>query len=311
MAQINSTVGDFGGNVAKIVAAIQCSKEASADIVTFPELAVCGYPPEDLLLKPSFPRDNRDAIDEIAEQTEGIASLVGFADAANGRVYNSAALISNGQLVNTYHKVELPNYGVFDEKRYFSSGSGSECVPFEVDGVIITVNICEDIWIVGSTAEYCARKNNVGVVLNISASPFHAGKLLIRRDNIVAGFAKRTGTFVCHNNLVGGQDELVFDGGSLIVNPQGEIVASAKRFEEDFLVTDIETDRFAQGGSVNNSLSASVQRIVLKSRGSNERKSIPGTHAPELGRLEEIYKALVLGTRDYVRKNGFEKVVIG
>jgi NAD+ synthase (glutamine-hydrolysing) len=309
LAQINSTVGDLEGNAAKIIAAIERAREADADIVTFPELAICGYPPEDLLLKPGFLRDSRHAIDGIAQQSEGIALLIGFPDSANGGVYNAAALISGGHLVNIYHKVELPNYGVFDEKRYFSPGS-YECVPFEIGGVTMTVNICEDIWIMGSAAEYCVRKSNARVVLNISASPFHAGKLAIRRE-IITSFAERMGTFVCYNNLVGGQDELVFDGGSLIISPQGELIATAKRFEEDLLVTDIDTGLRYQDKPVAGHPPSDVQRIVLRPITPQGRESIPATHAPEFGRLEEIYRALVLGTRDYVRKNGFEKVVMG
>jgi NAD+ synthase (glutamine-hydrolysing) len=307
LAQINSTVGDLEGNVAKIIAAMERARDARADIVTFPELAVCGYPPEDLMLKTGFLRDSRDTIDEIARQNEGIVSLVGFAYAINGNVYNAAALISNTHVVNIYHKVELPNYGVFDEKRYFTPGSG--CLPFEINGATITVNICEDIWIEGSEVEYCTINNNAGVVLNISSSPFHAGKLPLRRG-IITSFAKRTRAFVCYNNMVGGQDELVFDGGSVVVNPQGDVVASARRFEEDLLITDIEVDEDSQDHDASDLL-RSRQRIMLNSSGFGDRKGIPASKAPELERLKEIHQALVLGTRDYVHKNGFEKVVIG
>jgi NAD+ synthase (glutamine-hydrolysing) len=185
--------------------------------------------------------------------------------------------------VGVYHKSELPNYGVFDEKRYFSKGKG--CPLFEVEGVPFAVTICEDLWVEGSEAELCARRGGTGLVLNISASPFHAGKIAERRE-ILARFAARTETTVCYANLVGGQDELVFDGGSLIVNPRGEVLAGAARFEEDLLVAEI-----LPGGKV--------------------RVAAGSGKAPELDRLEEIYRALVLGTRDYVRKNGFEKVVVG
>ncbi len=277
LAQINSTVGDLAGNVARIVAGIEQAREAGADVVTFPELAICGYPPEDLLLKQSFLRDSYYAMQEVAERSENIFVVVGFADAIDGKVYNAAAVIHDTHVIGIYRKTELPNYGVFDEKRYFSQGLGWQV--FEVDGTPVTVNICEDIWIQGSAAELCAVKSNARVALNISASPFRAGKLTERRE-ILARFAERTGTFVCYNNLVGGQDELVFDGGSLIMSPEGKLVTSAKRFEEDLLMADIGND-------------TSV------------------VHAPELGRTEEIYEALVLGTRDYIRKNGFEKVVMG
>ena len=271
LAQINSTVGDLAGNVARIITGIEQAREAGADVVTFPELAICGYPPEDLLLKQSFLRDSYDAMQEVAGRTEGILTVVGFADAIDGNVYNAAAVIDDTHVIGIYRKAELPNYGVFDEKRYFLQGLGWQV--FKVDGTPVTVNICEDIWIQGSAAELCAVRSNARVVLNISASPFHAGKLTKRRE-ILARFAERTGTFVCYNNLVGGQDELVFDGGSLIISPQGELVASAKRFEEDILIADIGNDT-------------------------------PAVYAPVPGRTEEVYKALVLGTRDYISKNGF------
>jgi len=276
LAQINTTVGDFEANAAKIISSIERARDANAHIVTFPELAICGYPPEDLLLKPSFLQHNRETLEKIASQSKDIVAVVGFADMADGKVYNAAAVIDDTRLMGIYHKSELPNYGVFDEERYFSPGVS--CTTYTVKGTPVAVNICEDVWIAGSAAEHCAVSSNAKVALNISASPFHAGKLAVRRE-ILAGFAKRTGAFVCYNNLVGGQDELVFDGGSLVVNPQGELLASAKRFEEDLLITDIDP-------------ASGIQRS-------------------ELGRSEEVYKALVLGTGDYVRKNGFKKVVIG
>lgn len=293
LAQINPTVGDFNVNIEKIINAIKQAKEACADIVTFPELSLCGYPPEDLLLRPKFMRDNRDALEKVIEHTEGIIAIIGFADLMDGNVYNSAGLINNCRLVSIYHKVELPNYGVFDEKRYFTSGDG--CLTFDVNGIEVSVNICEDVWIKGSKVEDCVRNNNVKVVLNLSSSPFHAGKLALRRD-IIAGFARRTNAYVCYNNLVGGQDELVFDGGSLIISPQGQLIASAKRFEEEILVTDI---------TVNDS-----ENIELKTHDECQASYSP-VIAPELGRIEEVYSALVLGTGDYIRKNGFKKVILG
>lgn len=277
LAQINTTVGDLKGNISKIISGMVQARRAGADIVTFPELAICGYPPEDLLLKPGFLRDSCDALQEVVRQSAGIFAVVGFADLVGGNVYNAAAVIDNGCAIGVYHKAELPNYGVFDEKRYFAQGSKWQV--FTVKNIPVTVNICEDIWIEGSGAEQCAAKNKAAVTLNISASPFHAGKLSERRD-IVANFAKRTGATVCYNNLVGGQDELVFDGGSLVVNPQGEPIACASRFKEDLLVVDIE-------------------------------QSAPMECFPNPERAEEVYRALVLGTGDYIRKNGFKKVVIG
>ncbi len=304
LAQINPTVGDFDGNIAKIVSKNKKAKSANADIVTFPELAICGYPPEDLLLKPKFLRDNRDALDDVIQRTDGIVAVVGFADTLDGNVFNSAALISDKHLVGVYHKVELPNYGVFDEKRYFKPGSGH--LVFDMFNIRISINICEDIWIRGSVVEKYTIENNVKVVLNISSSPFHAGKLVQRRD-IVAGFARRTNTYVCYNNLVGGQDELVFDGGSLIMSPQGELIASAKRFEEETLITDIEIDT-----RLNNECNNNTSIIKLKEENiSDHTTRITPSRANELDRVQEVYQALVLGTRDYINKNGFKKVVLG
>ena len=294
LAQINPTVGDFNGNVEKIVNVITQAKEACADVVTFPELAICGYPPEDLLLRLKFLQDNRAALEKIAKHTEGVAVVIGFADMVDGKVYNAAALISNNHIVSIYHKVELPNYGVFDEKRYFTPGNG--CLTFDIKRIPISVNICEDVWIKGSPVEDCVRDNNVKVVLNISSSPFHAGKLSQRRD-ILMGFARRTNAYVCYNNLVGGQDELVFDGGSLIISPHGELIARAKRFEEEVLIANIE---------INNS-----DKVDVTPNNDNCHSTISNVIAPELDRIEEVYNALVLGTGDYMRKNGFKKVVLG
>jgi len=302
LAQVNPTLGDFAANVDKIVAMMKRAKDAGADIVTFPELAVCGYPPEDLLLRPRFLQDCRDALDEAAKQTEGVTAVIGFAEASDGKVFNSAAVVQDTAVAGVYRKIELPSYGVFDEKRYFTPGSGA--LVLELNGVRVLVTICEDVWIEGGAVEKLAVENGAKVALNISASPFHAGKLDLRRE-ILEGFARRTGTTVCHNNLVGGQDELVFDGGSLIVNPEGKVLAGAKRFEEDFLVADVEVE----GGSEPSKESGSV--VVLKPRRDPAAERVSPGLAPQLGRVEEIYRALVLGTRDYVRKNGFSQVVIG
>lgn len=236
-AQINVTVGDFAGNLEKMLRWVGRAKDASAHIVTFPELALCGYPPEDLLIKPRFQRDNKSALERLAAGCQGITAIVGFADSANDKVYNAAALIHDATLVEVYHKIELPNYGVFDEKRYFEAGS--RCLVFEMGGIHIDVAICEDLWIPGSMTEDCARRNGANVVLSIHGSPFFAGKLAVRWE-IASRFARATGTTVFYNNLVGGQDELVFDGGSMVVNKEGVVMARAKRFEEDLLVTDLE-----------------------------------------------------------------------
>jgi len=275
-AQINPTVGDLCANGRKISDGISRARSAGAHVVTFPELAVCGYPPEDLLLKPRFLEDTRDVLREIARASRGIVSVVGFADRVDGNVYNAAAVVDDTHIVGVYHKVELPNYGVFDEKRYFAPGSGG--LVFEACGKRVAVTICEDVWVEGGLPERFVALNSSDVVVNLSASPFHAGKLALRHE-MLSAFAKRTRAFLCYNNLVGGQDELVFDGGSLVFCPKGELIASARRFEEYVLMADM-----AYG---------------------------VGPRAVELSAVEEVHRALILGTQDYVGKNGFGKVVIG
>ena len=308
LGQIDTTVGDLDGNAAKILAYVEAAKEQHADLVVFPELALCGYPPEDLLLKPHFLRDCRRALDGLAAQCRGMCLLLGFPDTAKGKVYNAAALIHDQRILAVYRKLELPNYGVFDEKRYFTPGSG--CLVFEVNGVRVFVTICEDVWVEGGTAERYAEKNCAHVVVNLSASPFHAGKLATRRD-VLAGFARRTGAFVCYANLVGGQDELVFDGGSLVLGPDGGLIASAERFQEDLLVADIEGDAGSEATHPRQMSGRWGRRIAIQSEHASGRVAAPPRVAPPLDRVAETYHALVLGTRDYVRKNGFSRVAIG
>ena len=283
-AQINVTVGDLAGNAGKIADAIDRATGGGCDLITFPELAVCGYPPEDLLLRPAFLRDCRAAVQELAGSCRGITALVGFPEEAGGALHNSAAVLAGGRVEGVYRKVELPNYGVFDEKRYFAPGD----VPLVIErcGARIAVTICEDIWIDGGNAARWVRKSSADIVLNLSASPFHAGKLGERLE-AVRSFARASGAYLCYNNLAGGQDELVFDGGALVASPEGELLAAAERFGEELLVSDFEAG--ARG----------------------ELSAVAGQRPPELDRLTEIRAALVLGTRDYVRKNGFEHVTLG
>ncbi len=304
-AQINPTVGDFRGNLEKIGEWIVRARATGADIVMFPELALCGYPPEDLLFRTKFLRDNRRALDMLAPRCRGLLVLVGFSDSVNGKARNAAALLGDGTVLDIYHKIELPNYGVFDEKRYFEPGS--RCSIFEMSGVRVCVTICEDIWIEGSLTEACAIKNDAQITLNISGSPFHAGKLAVRRS-IVKRFAKATNTLVCYTNMVGGQDELVFDGGSMVVDASGELLGCAKFFQEDLFVADIDVDPLATKGPL---WDICGQPTQLKFETATGRPYLKPSICPALGRIEEIYLALVLGTKDYVRKNGFKKVVIG
>jgi NAD+ synthase (glutamine-hydrolysing) len=307
-AQINPIVGDFLTNAGKILDFIDQAREKGADIITFPELCICGYPPEDLLLKPRFLQDNLNTLEDIIPHAKDITVVLGYAESSGVKLYNAAAILQNQRLVCTYNKAELPNYGVFDEKRYFEEGDRR--LVFEMNQIRFTVTICEDIWIERGISEQFARISAADLVLNISASPFHAGKLDARLK-IAARFAENTNTFLCFNNLLGGQDELVFDGGSFVMNPQGAIISRANRFREDLLITDIWIAHPKTGpGKVRHpGFTGSV--ISLDSRPSHLQNEIEFRMAEELGRLDEIYEALLLGTRDYIKKNGFEKVVLG
>ena len=308
LGQINTTVGGIKSNVAKIIRQIGRARDMQADIVTFPELAISGYPPEDLLLRPRFLEDNKDALYDVVPESAGITVILGFPDAINEHVYNAAALINHAQWIDTYHKVELPNYGVFDEKRYFSHGEGA--MFFDIRGIRFMVTICEDIWIKDGAVERAATENHANVVLNISSSPFYAGKLGVRQ-RIISRFAEKTGSFVLYTNLVGGQDEIVFDGGSMIVSPGGEKLSSARRFEEDLLIFDMEMDRSPDQISPPLMNDPKMKYYLFQSNDSGERNPVPSGETHDLERVEEIYEALVLGTRDYVHKNGFKKVIIG
>jgi len=302
LAQINPTLGDLKGNAQKILDFIGRAKKVKADIVTFPELSICGYPPEDLLLKERFIKDNLKMLEFIKKNISGIIAIIGFvSEDENGNIYNSAAIIKDKKLRGIYRKIELPNYGVFDEKRYFKSGKD---VPvFILNGVIFGVNICEDIWKENGVAKVQSDKG-AKIIINISSSPYHTGKVNLRK-NILLERVKEIKTYVCYNNLVGGQDELVFDGASLVLDPEGNEIARGKQFEEDLVVADLaveaETkDEFRDKDYIN-----------LGKLNDNELPALEIKIPRKLDPLEEIYKALVLGTRDYVKKNGFEKVIIG
>jgi len=276
LAQINPTVGDLAGNTRKILEYTQQAQHAGAELVVFPELALCGYPPEDLLLKKHFVADNIKALDALVKKIRGIDVILGFVDSdSTGKIYNAAAVISDGKLQGVYHKQELPNYGVFDEKRYFSLGKNPGV--FTIKNVKIGVTICEDIWIDG--AGYQAQaKAGAKVLINISSSPYQTAKIKERQELLVRR-ARETRTHLVYVNTVGGQDELVFDGGSMVISPEGILLARGVQFEETLLNVDL------------------------------SRKNNP--MAPILESSEEIYKALVLGTRDYAAKSGFKKVALG
>jgi len=317
VAQINSTVGDLTGNTEKIIRFLAEARSLGADVVTFPELAITGYPPEDLLLKSKFIKQNRDCLNRIIEHTSDITAVVGFVD-SDGDTYNAAAILCDRKLVGIYHKFYLPNYGVFDENRYFQAGK--EYPVFVIYGVGIGVTICEDMWYEAGPATLQAYAG-ARVLINISASPYHAGKGL-SRERMLSTRASDSVAVVVFSNLVGGQDELVFDGESLIIDEKGRVVARGKQFKEDLIVADLDMDsvfrsqlhdprRRKEAPWMEDKLGQVTRVEVSQEPRVVARPPLPPRQVERLDEIAEIYQALVLGTRDYVRKNGFEKVVIG
>ena len=300
IAQINCVVGDLRGNSGKIIDYIQRAKAIGADIVAFPELAVTGYPPEDLLLKPKFISDNACALKKIAGHVDDIIAVVGFVGQSGKDIYNSAAVIYKGTVRGVYHKMLLPNYGVFDEKRYFSSGEAPQV--FRSGDIIFGVNICEDIW---HKEGPLLQEASMGakLIININSSPYHAGKVL-EREGIARRGSKASNVYIIYANLVGGQDEIVFDGQSMMVDPSGKVICRAEAFKEDLLVADIDLD--IDKGEF-------YEKAVLVSDKPTERAkpAITQKDVRPLNENAEIYQALLLGLKDYAAKNGFTKAVIG
>jgi len=313
MAQLNTIVGDLEGNTRRTCEAIDRAREAGADLVCFPELTIPGYPPEDLLLKPDFVRRNRACLDEVVRCSRAIAVVVGFVDQAN-RLYNAAAVCVNGSLAGVYHKQRLPNYGVFDEKRYFQPGRRAPV--YVIAGVPIGVTICEDIWFPGGA---CQKEAAAGalVIININGSPYDAGKWRTREEMLQTR-ARDYAVVLCYDNLVGGQDELVFDGMSMIFDQSGTLLARGNQFKEDLIVCDIDPEAvrrhrmFAPVRSTEPGEDDALESFTLHVSGPQARSRPPlvAHEIPPLEPVEEIYQALVLGTRDYVRKNGFKEVVV-
>lgn len=331
MVQMNPMVGDLDGNVRRITSWLREAKKAKADLVAFPELAITGYPPEDLLLKPKFVEDNRRALADIARECSGIVAVVGYVgqgtmvraksgppsvvSADRHELYNAAAIIANRRSVATYSKWLLPNYGVFDEGRYFHPGRRLQLVGLR--GVTIAVNICEDIWFPdGPTRAQAAA--GADVIVNINASPFHMGKSRFREQMLVTR-ARENGVIVTYTNTVGGQDELIFDGNSVILDQTGEVIARGAAFQEDLIVADLNVEAVARGRMahgrkriLSGKVAAVIDRISIKvSTAKMKRTRVVPTLAAPLGEIEEVYQALVLGVKDYVRKNGFKRAVIG
>ncbi|HVN96249.1 MAG TPA: NAD+ synthase, partial [Syntrophorhabdaceae bacterium] len=309
LAQMNSTVGDLAGNCAKIIDVIEEARAALCDVVAFPELALTGYPPEDLLLKAGFVDDNLKTLDHLARRVGDITAIVGFVDRQKGALFDAAAIMHRGTIKGVCHKQILPNYGVFDEKRYFASAGPARV--FQLNGAIFGVSICEDIWHRQGPVRALAA-NGAGLVFNINASPYHSGKIALREDVVRERIAE-SHVYVCYVNLVGGQDELVFDGQSFVMDKKGSIVARARAFTEDLLIMDIPVGalkrrkrKIALKGLPR------VPLVSLSTRGLRANRDAVATRkAKALDPVAEVYEALVLGLHDYVTKNGFKKAVIG
>ncbi|MDH7598184.1 MAG: NAD+ synthase [Sedimentisphaerales bacterium] len=285
LAQFNAVVGDLDGNIHQMHLFWQQAVEHGADLILFPELAICGYPPEDLVFSRQFLTDCRKALDQLAKYCDHKTIVVGFPQWTDGQIYNAAAVITDGKIKAIYRKGRLPNFAVFDESRYFRPGS--EPVVIEVDGMRAAVTICFDIWDLGWLAGTLRPIGPIGLILNISASPFDLGKQA-RRQAVVLRAARYFDCPVALCNLVGGQDELVFDGRSMVANPDGTVVTLGKAFDQDLQLVDV-----LQEGRHH------IARPVTEP-------------APDISdAMEEVYLALALGTRDYITKNHFQQALVG
>ncbi|NOT11671.1 MAG: NAD+ synthase [Methylococcaceae bacterium] len=284
LAQVNLIVGDIKANSLKIVqTALHARDQLAADLVVFPELTVTGYPPEDLLLRPDFIAQAAQAVTDIARQVAGIDVVLGFPGNYQGRLFNTAAVLRDGAILARYQKNALPNYGVFDEKRYFTADNQS-CL-FTLKDTKIAITICEDVWQAGILANN--KQAGAEIVLTLNASPFHAGKIH-QRESVVVDQARALELPLVYVNLVGGQDELIFDGASFVVNHYGDIVFRAEEFKEQISVVEFE-----------------------KSASSNQSMPLSNTCAPLYNEVSSDYQALALGIKDYVSKNGFQGAILG
>ncbi len=316
LAQVNTVVGDLKGNAEKIADRIETAKKAGVQLIAFPELSLCGYPPEDLLLKPKFTEDAKKALDSLILTTGEIIAIVGYPQMTDD-LYNTAAVMFNGKLIGSYHKIFLPNYGVFDEFRYFQKGT--DIPVFRAGSLTFGVNVCEDIWFAEGPTAFQAQEPGCQLVINISSSPYYFGKGLLR-EKMVGMRAYDNQVYIAYVNLVGGQDELVFDGQSLVAAPNGNIIARGRQFEEDLLIIDLDLSlvslkhlfdpkrrQRARTTGVQEVTGYSVDGFRLKP----VKEKVPALVRPALEPMAEIYEALKTGLRDYVRKNGFQKVVVG
>ena len=309
LAQTNPTVGDLDGNTAKILEYVDRARAVDADIVAFPELAITGYPPEDLLFKPQLVRDNLKRTKRVAEASRGICVVFGFADESSDGLYNAAAVASGGELVGVYRKIRLPNYGVFDEQRYFTPGR--VCPVYVIAGTRVGVNVCEDIWFPNGPTEV-QRAAGAEVIVNINGSPYDMGKRHVREREIGARAADNE-LFIGYVNMVGGQDELVFDGASVVFGPEGKPLARAGQFEEELLTVDLEVEAAlrSRGQAAAPSGAAGEPEVISVSDYSESPRRPLEASEPTLYDGEaEVYAALVTATRDYVRKSGHGRALV-
>jgi NAD+ synthase (glutamine-hydrolysing) len=286
LGQFNSVVGDLAGNAEKMRQMYARAVKASVDLLAFPELAVCGYPPEDLLYKQHFLKECLKTLEKLAIDCPDLRIIVGFAEGQGVKSYNSAALLQGGKVLEIYRKSMLPNYGVFDERRYFTPGT--EPLVIEIEDLNVAVTICFDIWNIEWLRKFLTGTGRIQMILNISASPFHIGKIW-KREKVIGACIKQFNCAVAYCNLVGGQDELIFDGRSILADSTGRVVAKAKAFDEDLMIAD----------------------VILDENGTVQIKPTQPAAQQPVDPIDEIYQALVLGTRDYTRKNGFKKVLLG
>jgi len=308
MGQINATVGDLKGNAEKVVTWVERAQAEAVDILALPELVITGYPPEDLLLKQGFIDMNINVVNDLAQRIDKPATIVGFVDRSSAGLYNAAAVIYKRKIRGIYRKELLPNYGVFDEKRYFLPGGKPRV--FRFGNVLFGIGICEDVWFKEGPLSAMARLG-AGLIFNINASPYHAGKIYVRED-VVRSRVRENRVWVAHTNLVGGQDELVFDGQSFLMDKSGNVTACAKAFQEDLLVVDIpekelvkKTPATGEGRQVV-TITARTGRVHTE-----DRKPLVINPVRRLEPVQEVYEALKLGLHDYVKKNGFKGTVIG
>lgn len=307
LAQVNPTVGDLDGNRRIIERVIEEARERSADLVAFPELAISGYPPEDLVLRPSFVRDNLAVLNQVARSIDGIAAIIGFIDRGESKPHNAAAIVAGGEVRGVYHKHRLPNYGVFDEERYFERGEG--VLLGRIRDTLFGVTICEDVWEADGPHATCAAAG-AEIVININGSPYHRGKGN-QRMKLLQKRALENDVAIAYVNMLGGQDELVFDGQSMVVDAAGDLIARAAQFDEELLLFDFEAPKSGFPHAASAGAGEAIRIVELGAPAIRDEKTIEPRVAPEMDEDEEVYRALVLGVRDYLGKNGFSEALVG